>query len=547
MKSFCAIFFLAMGPLFLLDHGKLVSAFSYSTKGLSSSTVRRPLISRLSSTKSSDVPTVEERVNKAVVPTINDLIKFGLPTLGIWLLQPILSLIDTSVIGMSSSSASSVLELAALGPGIAWIDSSAYLCQFMGMATTNLYAIAISEGDVQKQRKVLSHATIISTVLGLLLFVVQFAFAKPLVTVLAGSAVESIPHALAYARIRSLASVIAVPTIVGQAAFLAAQDSVTPLKAVLVGSIINIVGDVLLVCVLGKGIIGAAWATTFSQIGSALYLLAASWRNTKNSNLAAKNPITTKIMEGSGDTSAGLNSVDVKKKESLESAGASSKEASLWSLVQFPGVKDVTQYISFCGPLFFVLLMKAFSWSYTTYACSPAGPVSLAAHQIVLNMFCIFAIFGDAVSQISQTYLPQFFGSKKTTKKMYNSGKSIISNIMKISISLGLFNCIFAYLAVNKYGQKVSTKTLSDNVIQLREPSRILIFKHASDLANFRSSPLIDDHPLSQLFTKSVEVNAGMAGVVLYLAAAIFPNTIMAGKLDRVIESGRVEITDLEG
>lgn len=547
MKSFCAIFFLAMGPLFLLDHGKLVSAFSYSTKGLSSSTVRRPLISRLSSTKSSDVPTVEERVNKAVVPTINDLIKFGLPTLGIWLLQPILSLIDTSVIGMSSSSASSVLELAALGPGIAWIDSSAYLCQFMGMATTNLYAIAISEGDVQKQRKVLSHATIISTVLGLLLFVVQFAFAKPLVTVLAGSAVESIPHALAYARIRSLASVIAVPTIVGQAAFLAAQDSVTPLKAVLVGSIINIVGDVLLVCVLGKGIIGAAWATTFSQIGSALYLLAASWRNTKNSNLAAKNPITTKIMEGSGDTSAGLNSVDVKKKESLESAGASSKEASLWSLVQFPGVKDVTQYISFCGPLFFVLLMKAFSWSYTTYACSPAGPVSLAAHQIVLNMFCIFAIFGDAVSQISQTYLPQFFGSKKTTKKMYNSGKSIISNIMKISISLGLFNCIFAYLAVNKYGQKVSTKTLSDNVILLREPSRILIFKHASDLANFRSSPLIDDHPLSQLFTKSVEVNAGMAGVVLYLAAAIFPNTIMAGKLDRVIESGRVEITDLEG
>lgn len=44
-----------------------------------------------------------------------------------------------------------------------------------------------------------------------------------------------------------------------------------------------------------------------------------------------------------------------------------------------------------------------------------------------------------------------------------------------------------------------------------------------------------------------MEVNAGMAGVVLYLAAAIFPNTIMAGKLDRVIESGRVEITDLEG
>ena len=456
MKSLCAIFYLSMGPLLLVDHGLLVTAFSHPMRELSSSIVRRPLISRLSSTKSSDVPTVEERVSKAVVPTVNDLIKFGLPTLGIWLLQPILSLIDTSVIGMSASSASSVLELAALGPGIAWIDSSAYLCQFMGMATTNLYAIAISEGDVQKQRKVLSHATIISTVLGLLLFIVQFAFAKPLVTVLAGSAVESIPYALAYARIRSIASVIAVPTIVGQAAFLAAQDSVTPLKAVLVGSIINIVGDILLVCVLGKGIIGAAWATTFSQIGSALYLLAASWQNTKKSNLAGvKVPIATTIMDESADSSVDFKTLDTDNTLSLESIGQA-KEPSLWSLVQFPGLKDVTQYMSFCGPLFFVLLMKAFSWSYTTYACSPAGPVSLAAHQIVLNMFCIFAIFGDAVSQISQTYLPQFFGSKKTTKKMYDSGKNIISNIMKISISLGLFNCIFAYLAVNKYGQKVS-------------------------------------------------------------------------------------------
>lgn len=45
---------------------------------------------------------------------------------GIWLLQPILSLIDTSVVGMTTSDIS---QLASLGPSIAWIDSSSYLFQ----------------------------------------------------------------------------------------------------------------------------------------------------------------------------------------------------------------------------------------------------------------------------------------------------------------------------------------------------------------------------------------------------------------------------------
>ena len=457
MLRFQAVFFIACSVICLLDHVQLASGFSTALlrPEIQFSKVK-PSSSRSYASTSSSAALLQDGSSKqTTVPTALDLLKFGLPTLGIWLLQPILSLIDTSVIGMSASSATSVLQLAALGPGIAWIDSSAYLCQFMGMATTNLYAIAISEGDVKKQQKVLSHATIISTGLGLFLFAIQYTFAKPLVTVLAGSASELIPYALAYSRIRSFASIIAVPTIVGQAAFLASKDSVTPLKAVLVGSIINIVGDLLLVCVLNKGIVGAAWATTASQIGSALYLLAASVRiASKSTGVSSTTPSLEVLDRADVTVAAGTIAAD-NVKTSINKPKIEKKQDIL-SLVQFPGFKDVLQYISFCGPLFFVLLMKAFSWSYTTYACSPFGSVSLAAHQIALNIFCIFAIFGDAVSQISQTYLPQFFGSSQTTKAMYEDGKSIIKNIMKISLSLATFNSIFAFLSVSKYGQKVS-------------------------------------------------------------------------------------------
>ena len=51
-----------------------------------------------------------------------ELLKFVVPTLVTGLLQPILSLIDTSVVGMVESS--TIVELAALGPGIASIDST---------------------------------------------------------------------------------------------------------------------------------------------------------------------------------------------------------------------------------------------------------------------------------------------------------------------------------------------------------------------------------------------------------------------------------------
>jgi hypothetical protein len=54
---------------------------------------------------------------------------------------------------------------------------------------------------------------------------------------------------------------------------LGAKDAVTPLKAVLVGAVVNIIGDIILVSVCNKGVAGAAAATTLSQILGALYLL----------------------------------------------------------------------------------------------------------------------------------------------------------------------------------------------------------------------------------------------------------------------------------
>lgn len=52
------------------------------------------------------------------IPSLGTLLRFTLPTLGIWLASPIMSLVDTSVVGLQSS-----LELAAMGPACNVCDS----------------------------------------------------------------------------------------------------------------------------------------------------------------------------------------------------------------------------------------------------------------------------------------------------------------------------------------------------------------------------------------------------------------------------------------
>jgi Na+-driven multidrug efflux pump len=52
------------------------------------------------------------------VPSLATLLRFTLPTLGIWLAGPIMSLVDTSVVGLRSS-----IELAAMGPATNVCDS----------------------------------------------------------------------------------------------------------------------------------------------------------------------------------------------------------------------------------------------------------------------------------------------------------------------------------------------------------------------------------------------------------------------------------------
>ena len=49
--------------------------------------------------------------------------------------------------------------------------------------------------------------------------------------------------------------------------------------------------------------------------------------------------------------------------------------------INLPNLADIKRLIVFSGPLFFILLVKSFLWSYTTYACSTSGSYHIHHHN----------------------------------------------------------------------------------------------------------------------------------------------------------------------
>ena len=82
-------------------------------------------------------------------PTLQDFRKFALPCLALWVSGPLLSLVDTSFVGLSGSASESAKQLAALGPATTFFDGATYLFAFLNVATTNLYSSARARSGEQ--------------------------------------------------------------------------------------------------------------------------------------------------------------------------------------------------------------------------------------------------------------------------------------------------------------------------------------------------------------------------------------------------------------
>lgn len=94
---------------------------------------------------------LEFSANESILNQMVEIAKFSGPAVGLWLCGPLMSLIDTVVVGQGSS-----IELAALGPGTVFCDNTSYIFMFLSIATSNLVATSLARTKIKCSIRYLS-------------------------------------------------------------------------------------------------------------------------------------------------------------------------------------------------------------------------------------------------------------------------------------------------------------------------------------------------------------------------------------------------------
>eukprot|EP00986_Skeletonema_menzelii_P004482 scaffold1527_cov145-Skeletonema_menzelii.AAC.16 len=362
------------------------------------------------------------------------LIKFYFPCLALWISGPLLSLVDTSFIGLSAKAgavgaAGSAAQLAALGPATTFIDGSLYLFAFLNVATTNLYASALAKGAIDnttnKSNKsgveekpgegVVRTAAKTSLYSGIGLMFFLLAVARPLIALYIGEEAAASPGLLdaahEYVKIRALSMPTSLLGGVLQAALLGAKDSVTPLVSILYSTIVNVSGDYLLVNKFHMGLKGAAIATLCAQLAGTVAMIPAA-------------------------------------RKRLLSKGSSLGLLPRWMTNRPPDEITARTFLKFAAPVLTLILGKISAFGFMTNAAAglPGQPATLAAHQIALSLFFFASPFLEVISQIAQAFLPTYTvlpkeerGRKADVAEWQAASEKFVFRLEKVGLAVGAF------------------------------------------------------------------------------------------------------------
>lgn len=284
-----------------MQHNQDMSKTNNTTTMLSemgNESTEAPVSTSVSSTDSS---------SSSFLPSYRQLIVFTATTILIWISEPLLSLIDTTIVSIAAKKATLaattavttaarrstpvdiVVQIASLGPSTTLYDSAVYLTYFLAIATTNVISPAFAKRQWKALRQSTSHFMGLAMIFGSLVTAFCLTMGKRIITeivvgppttavggimtaaVASPQQLQIIQLATQYAWIRAMVAPFAVVDFCAQSFCLACLDTTTPAIAVGVASIVNIVGDWFLAP--HYGIQGAALATALATVSSCLILV----------------------------------------------------------------------------------------------------------------------------------------------------------------------------------------------------------------------------------------------------------------------------------
>ncbi|KAK6136702.1 hypothetical protein DH2020_029530 [Rehmannia glutinosa] len=324
--------------------------------------------------------------NGSLWDQMTEIVKFSGPAVGLWICGPLMSLIDTAVVGQGSS-----IELAALGPGTVLCDYTSYLFMFLSIATSNLVATSLARQDKNEVQHQISILLFVGLACGILMLIFTKCYGRWALTAFTGAKnADIITAANKYVQIRALVWPAWLVGWVAQSASLGMKDSWGPVKALAVASAINGIGDIVLCRFLGFGIAGAAWATMVSQVVAAFMMIVAL--NEKGYNGFA---------------------------------------------ISIPSRNEFVQIFTLAAPAFVAIMSKIAFYALLVFFATSMGTKTVAAHQVreLLKSLVIIGTLSGLILGSIGTAIPLLF------PKIFSSDPEVIREMHKVLIPFFVALC----------------------------------------------------------------------------------------------------------
>lgn len=194
---------------------------------------------------------------------LSPLLKFMLPVLFAMFLQAMYGAVDLLVVGRFSTNA----EVSGVSTGSQIVLTLTNLMVSFAMGITVLVGQKIGQNRPEEASKAVGTGILIFALIGVAFTIISIVFAVPLARIM-NAPDEAFDVTVNYIRICGGGFIVITAYNLLGSVFRGLGDSKTPLIAVGIACVINIVGDLLFVAVFHMGAVGAAIATVIAQLVS---------------------------------------------------------------------------------------------------------------------------------------------------------------------------------------------------------------------------------------------------------------------------------------
>ena len=286
------------------------------------------------------------------------IMALSIPAVINFMILPLTNSVDLYWVGRMGDA----LATAGMGAANQVFSSVAWLTGFIPTVATPMIAGAAARGDTEAVQRHIAEAIFLSLALGLALTGALALFQEP--SLLAVGSAAGLRYSLPYLAYRLPGLAADALSTVGFAAFRGVKDTVTPLQISALSNLVNIVLDPLLMFAAGWGIVGAALATTASQLfGAAAYIV-------------------------------------ILLRRKMVRLGAMFRPPSFAGLKQIGKAGLAVQIRALALNFAFIAVTR------TTQRLDPTGGLSAAAHLVAIQLWQIGGVILFALSTVAQILVP---------------------------------------------------------------------------------------------------------------------------------------------